>query len=125
VEVQGPNGNPILEELPNHGPETGAPLAGKMSEGQLLAMDSTPNQPVRTPNQSPVATEPCHVPAKYPRCGAKVPQTPKTRIKRPQPMKKRSKRIQPSKKRTRRSDTREQAELCRARELKEAETEWI
>jgi hypothetical protein len=35
----------------------GLPLRGKMSEGQLLAMDSTPNQPVRPSNPSLVATE--------------------------------------------------------------------
>ena len=114
MEVQGPNGAPILEELPDHGSETGTPLTGKMSEGQLLAMDSTPNQPVRPSNPSLVATESCPVHVEYPSCGPQVPQTPKRRIKR----------RQTKKKRCERADTREQAEQCRARELKDAETEW-
>jgi hypothetical protein len=125
VEVEGPNGTLVLEELPDHGPEIRASPTGQTRQGQLLVKDAPPSQPVRVTNQSLVATGSCLVPLKYPSRGAQVHQTPKTRSKRPQPTKKRSKRLQPSKKGTKRSNTREQAELCRARELKDAKMEWI
>ena len=92
IEVQGPNGTPIPQELPDQEPETRAPVS----------------------NHSLVATESCHVSVKYARRGAQILQ----------PLKRRSKRPQPPKKRSKCSNTREQAEQCRARELKDAETEW-
>jgi hypothetical protein len=55
-------------------------------------------------DHSLATTETRHVPVKYPRCGAQVPQTPKRRSKR--------------------SDAREEAELCSARELENAKSEW-
>ena len=119
-----PDGTSVLQELPDHGPETRTPRTGDRREGYWLRKASVQHKPVPISNHSVVATEWGHVAGKYRRCRGQVPQTPKRQSKRLQSTKKRSKRPQPSKKQSKRSNPREEeAERYRAQELVDAKTE--
>jgi hypothetical protein len=125
VEVQGPDGASVLQELPDYGPETQAPRTGDTREEYLLGKASAQHKPMPISNHSVVATESHQVRGKYPRCRAQVPQTPKRQSKRSQSTTgKRSKRLQRSKKQSKRSNPREEDERYRAQELKDAKPEW-
>jgi hypothetical protein len=98
VEAQGPDDTSVLQELPDHRPETQDPHTGDRREGYWLRKASAQHRPVPVSNHSVVATESGHVPGKYRRCRGQVPQTPKRQSKRLQSTKKRRKQPRPSKK---------------------------
>jgi hypothetical protein len=61
VEVKGPDGASVLQELPDHRPETQAPRTGNRREGHWLRKASAQHKPVPKSNHSVVVTKSGHV----------------------------------------------------------------
>lgn len=97
-EIVGPDGTPILEELPEHELETPAPRTNDTEKEQWLMTGRAPGKPMSAPHNRLAPKASSRAAAKRLRRGAQARRIPK--------------------KRTKRLDTREQAEL------EEAETEW-
>lgn len=105
VEVPGPKGNPILQELSDdeHEPEI-PPHTDETGEEEWFEIRSAHDGPVVVSRDDLVSTESDRVTVNCPMCGADV--------------------AKPPKKQKKRLDMWEMAELCKSHRVKDAETEW-